>query len=50
MRFRLKLALAAVLAKTIAGELTHMEQTQQLPNEMDTKYQTQLNYMQPEVS
>lgn len=51
MRFSLKFALSAILAKTIAAELTHMEQTQQLPNELDTKYQTQRIYAnQPEVS
>lgn len=50
MRFPLKLALSAVLAKTIAADFTHMEQKQQIPNEMDLQYQNQRSYAQPEVS
>lgn len=46
MRFPLKLALSAVLANGIAAELTHMAQTQQLPNEVDVKLQGQQIYRQ----
>lgn len=38
MRFSLKFALSAVLANTIAAELTHMSQAQQLQNDVDVKY------------
>lgn len=41
MRFPLKLALSAVLANTIAAELTNTPQAQQLQNELDLKYQQQ---------
>lgn len=50
MRFPLKLALSAVLAKTIAADSTHMEQNQQIPNEMDIQFQNQRSYVQPNVS
>lgn len=46
MRFPLKLALSAVLAKTIAGELTHMAQTQQITNDLDGKLQPQPSFRQ----
>lgn len=46
MRFPMKLALSAVLAKTIAAELTHMAQTQQIPNELDIKSQPQASFRQ----
>lgn len=48
MRFPLKLALSAVLAKTIAADFT--QQKQQTANEMDIQYQNQRSYAQPEVS
>lgn len=38
MRFSLKFALSAVLANTIAAELAHTPQAQQLQNELDAKY------------
>lgn len=50
MRFPLKLALSAVLAKTIAADPAHMEQKQQIPNEMDIQFQNQRSYAQPDVS
>lgn len=48
MRFPLKLALSAVLAKTIAADFT--QQKQQTSNEMDIQFQNQRSYAQPEVS
>lgn len=41
MRFPLKFALSAVLANTIAAELSHSAQNQQLQNEFDAKLQHQ---------
>lgn len=38
MRFPLKFALSAVLANTIAAELAHVSQAQQLQNDVDVKY------------
>lgn len=35
MHFPLKLAVAAVLAKTIIADVTHLPQVQQHPNELD---------------
>lgn len=50
MRFPLKFALSAVLANTIAAELTHMAQPQQLVNDLDVKYvqQPQTVQQQPQ--
>lgn len=46
MRFPLKLALSAVLAKTIAAELNHMAQNQQVQNELDANLQGQQSFRQ----
>lgn len=46
MRFPLKLALSAVLAKGIVAEVTHMAQTQQIPNELDVQMQGQPTFRQ----
>lgn len=50
MRFPLKLAISAVLAKTILADVTHLPQTQQHPNELDMKYSTQQEFDNQEVS
>lgn len=39
MRFPLKFALTAVLAKGIVAELTHLPQTQPMNNDLNVKYQ-----------
>lgn len=44
MRFSLKWALTAVLAKGIVAEVTHMAHTQKLPNEMDIVSQKQSEF------